>query len=247
MQNLEQSKGMNSSELRGFLTGLILGDGYIDKGVHKRAFSIKSVYPEFIQYVSECIQNTTNFKWFTRYTPEHFSAGCNHLESWEFIIKAHPYFNKLFHYFYNDNRHRKIYAKTLSWLTPRGLANWYMSDGYVCLVGKSKGFVKDRRVDICTDRYFKEDVELMQASLLGKFNIKTSIIKRNNTYRLRICKESYETFFTYISPYIVPSMRHKMYLGYINKPDTFSDEFWEQQLLISATTLTDNAEGRDIV
>ena len=244
MQNLERSKGMNSSELRGFLTGLILGDGCIDKGVHKRAFSIKSINSEFIQYIAKCIDETTNFKWFIRNNPEHYSCGCNHLESWEFVIKAHPYFNKIFHYFYNDNRHRKVYAKTLSWLNPRGLANWYMSDGYVCLVGKTKNFIRDRRVDICTDRYFEEDVKLMQNILLSKFNIKNSIIKRNNTYRLRICKESYETFFKIISPYVVPSMRYKMYLGYTNKPDMFSNEFWdEQQLLMSATTQTGNAVG----
>ena len=43
MQNLEEFKGIKSSELRGFFTGLILGDASIDKGVHKRAFNIKSI------------------------------------------------------------------------------------------------------------------------------------------------------------------------------------------------------------
>lgn len=244
IQNLDVSKGMNSSELRGFLTGLILGDGYIDKGVHKRSFSIKSINKEFIEYISNCVDKVTNFRWFIRHSPAHFSAGCEHKESWKFVIKAHPYFNKIFHYFYNDNRHRKIYSKTLSWLTPRGLANWYMSDGYVCLVGKTKGTIKDRRVDLCTDRYFKEDVTLIMNILKKKFNIDSSIIKRNNTYRIRIKKSSYEVFFTLISPYVVSSMIYKMYLGYENKPNMFSDEFWEfQQSLISATTQTDNAVG----
>lgn len=39
---------MNSSELKGYLTGLIVGDGYIDGGVTKRAFAIKSINKEFI-------------------------------------------------------------------------------------------------------------------------------------------------------------------------------------------------------
>ena len=42
---------MHSSELRGYLTGLILGDGHIDKGVTKRAFEIKSVHFDFIQKI----------------------------------------------------------------------------------------------------------------------------------------------------------------------------------------------------
>lgn len=244
IQNLDLSKGINSSELRGFLTGLILGDGYIDKGVRKRSFSIKSINKEFIDYISKCLDKVTNFQWFVRHKPAYYAAGCAHKESWEFVVKAHPYFSKIFHYFYDDRRHRKIQSKTLSWLTPRGLANWYMSDGYVCLVGKTKGTIIDRRVDICTDRYFKEDVILMTTLLKKKFNIDASIIRRNCTYRLRINKSSYEDFFNLISPYVVPSMYYKMYLGYENKPSTFSDEFWEfQQSLISATTQTDNAVG----
>lgn len=243
MQNLEESKGINSSELRSFLTGLILGDGTIDNGITKRSFRIKSIHKDFIEYISDYINCYTNFKHLVKYIPEHFSCGCNHKECWEFVVKAHPYFNKKYHYFYNDKRHRKIYAKTLSWLTPIGLANWYMSDGYVCLVGKTKGFIRDRRVDLCTDRYFKEDVELIKDFMSRKFNIKTSIIKRNNTYRIRVNCESYETFFSLIAPYIVDSMKYKLYLGYTNKPKYFSDAFWNEQLLISATTLTDNAEG----
>ena len=33
---------MNSSELKGYLTGLIVGDGCIGKGVTKRTFEIKN-------------------------------------------------------------------------------------------------------------------------------------------------------------------------------------------------------------
>lgn len=244
MQDLDISKGINSSELRGFLTGLILGDGFIDKGVHKRSFSIKSIDKNFIIYISDCLDKITNFKWFIRHKDAYINNNCIHKEYWEFIIKAHPYFNKIYHYFYNDFRHRKIYAKTLHWLTPRGLANWYMSDGYICLVGKTKGIIKYRRVDICTDRYFKEDVILMSKILQSKFNIASSLIKRNNVYRIRIKRESYEPFFNLISPYMIPSMYYKMCLGYVTKPKDFSNTFWElQQSLISATTQTDNAVG----
>lgn len=244
MQSLENFKRMNSSELRGFVTGLILGDGWIDKGVHKRAFCIKSTDENFIKYIEKCIKETTNFKVQVTKTEEHYSSGCNHKTSWELRVVAHPYFNKLYHYFYDDIRHRKIYSKTLSWLNPRGLANWYMSDGYVCLVGKNRGFVRSRRIDICTDRYYLEDIELMKNYLKNKFNLDTSIIKRNNTYRLRVQVTSYETFINLISPYIIPSMRYKLYLGYESKQDWMSNEFWElQKSLMSATTLTDNAEG----
>lgn len=245
MQSLEEFKRINSSELRGFVTGLILGDGSIDKGVHKRAFSIKSIDKSFILYINNCIKETTNFKTQIKETPEHYSCGCYHKKSWELKILSHPYFNKIYHYFYDDNRHRKVYSKTLLWLTPRGLANWYMSDGYVCLVGKTTGIIRDRRIDFCTDRYYYKDVCLTQQIFKSKFNIETSIIKRNSTYRLRICKKSYLTFIDTIAPYVIPTMRYKLYLGYTNKQDWMTDEFWIlQKSLISAAPLQ---QGDDIV
>ena len=43
-------------------------------------------------------------------------------------------------------------------------------------------------------------------------------------------------------------MLYKLYLGYSKKPNTLSDDGWNyQQYLLSAITLTDNAEGKDIV
>lgn len=245
MQSLEVFKRINSSELRGFLTGLILGDGTINKGVHKRSFSIKSIDFSFIEYIDKCIKDTTNFKTQIKETPEHYSCGCFHKKAWELTIFAHPYFNKIYHYFYNDTRHRKIYSRTLSWLTPRGLANWYMSDGYICLVGKTKGCIYNRRIDICTDRYYLEDIKLMQDVLKSKFNINTSLNKRGDKYRIRISQTSYFDFINLISPYILPSMSYKLYLGYNSKQQWMTDDFWEfQQSLISAAPLN---KGEDIV
>ena len=71
-----------------------------------------------------------------------------------------------------------------------------------------------------------------------------SVIKRNNTYRLRINKSSYEDFISLIYPYVIPSMYYKLYLGYTTKPEWMSDIFWKkQQSLLSAVTLTSNVEG----
>ena len=249
IQSLNYFKCINSSELRGFVTGLILGDGSIDKGVTKRAFAIKSVNNEFINYIYQCLSKTTNFKINIKEIDAHYSHGCFHKKSWELRVCAHPYFNKLYHHFYNDLRHRKIYSKTLSWLNPVGLANWYMSDGYICLVGKTKNNIKNRRIDICTDRYYYEDVVLMKNILYSKFHLNTSIIKRNNTYRLRICKASYTDFIKLIEPYIIPSMRYKLYLGYNHKQTWMSDDFWNlQQSLSSAIPInSNNINGEDIV
>lgn len=235
---------MNSSELRGYLTGLILGDGFIGKGVTKRSFAIKSINNEFINKIKEDLESCSDFKMRVIYTPEHFGSGCNHKDSWELQIRAHPYFNKKYHHFYDDYRKRIASKEALSWLTPQGLANWYMSDGYVCLVGKTKGKITSRRIDFCTDRYSKETIIEMQKTFLHKFGVKTSLIKRDKFYRIRVASGSYETFINLIYPYVINSMKYKLYLAYNFQPKWMSDNMWEcQESLRSAIAQLDNARG----
>lgn len=235
---------MNSSELRGYLTGLIIGDGCIDKGVTKRAFELKSINQEFIYKVFEDISSCSNFKITVKHHRQEVTNGVNHKEHWVLRISAHPYFVKKYHHFYDDMRKRTMSAEATRWLTEAGLANWYMSDGYVCLVGKENGRIYNRRVELCTDRYPKIIVERMASMLTNRFGLDTSIIKRKSRYRIRIKVTSYEHFIMMIYPYIVPSMRYKLYLGYEKQPKWMSDELWLiQNNLSSAITLASNVAG----
>lgn len=220
---------MNSSELKGYLTGLILGNGTIDKGVNKRAFEIKSINKEFIYKISKDLTSCTNFEIAIKNIPESYYSGCNHKENWSLRVKAHPYFNKKYNYFYDDYRKRIITKESMSWLTPNGLANWYMSDGYICLVGKESGFIKSRRVDLCTDRYKYKDILTIQNTFINKFKLNSSIIKRGEYYRIRILKSSYNDFIELIYPHIVPSMYYKINLHYISKPFWMNDNVWRIQ------------------
>ena len=235
---------MNSSELKGYLTGLIFGDGYIDKGVTKRSFRLRTINKGFAEKIYNDLSSCTNFDIKIIHHDAYYGNGCNHKEHWEIYIKAHPYFAKKYHHFYDDYKHRTASVESLSWINEAGLANWYMSDGYVCLVGKTKGYIRDRRVDICTDRYQEKTVEAMMQMLDKKFGVKTSKIKRNNTYRIRIKSESYKTFFEIVLPHLTEDMKYKAYLGYECQPKWMSDEMWNlQSNLQSAIALTSNVEG----
>lgn len=239
---------MNSSELRGFLTGLILGDGYIDYGTTKRSFHIKSIREDFIQQIYDELSSCTNFKLRIQYNDAQIRDGVHHKEYWELHIKSHPYFAKKYHHFYNDEKHRIVSKSALYWLTDYGLANWYMSDGYVCLVGKESGVIRDRRVEICTDRYTLHTVNRLRKMLSNKFQINTGLVKRGKRYRIRVRKDSYCHFIRLVQPYIVKSMEYKLYLGYSKQPIWMPNDIWDyQEYLRSATTLAGNAEGYDIV
>lgn len=220
---------MNSSELKGYLTGLILGDAYISSGITKRRFEIKSINKDFIEKIYRDLSSCTNFDMRITKIAERVKDGVRHKEHYILEVRAHPYFAKKYHHFYDDTKNRIASREAMQWLTPAGIANWYMSDGYVCLVGRTKDIIKNRRVDISTDRYSLSTVQRMAATLEKRFGIHTSVIKRSDKYRVRIKRESYEDFFSMIAPYMVPSMKYKMYLGYRNKPEDFSDEFWNFQ------------------
>ena len=223
---------MNSSELKGFLTGLMFGDGYIDKGITKRRFEIKTIHKDFADKIKELVDSCHTFDTRIVYKKAYTGKdGTNHKEHWCLNIYSCPYFVKKYHHFYDDYKNRIASKEAMQWLTPMGLAYWYMSDGYVCLVGKTKGIIRDRRIDFCVDRYDYDTILRFSDMLKNKFNIETSIVKRDKFYRLRIRRNSYPVFLNLVTPFIqeIPSMEYKLYLGYNKQPDWMDDEMWSYQ------------------
>lgn len=218
---------MKSTELRSFLTGLILGDGTIDSGISKRSFRIKSISHDFIDYIERSLRETTNFNIVVREFSGSTKNGTIRQPYKELIIKAHPYFNKRYHFFYDDYRNRRITKEVLKWLSPIGLANWYMSNGYIIKVGKESSEIKDRRVEIATDRYKKDDVEKIRDYFETEYGFSMKLVKRKEgMYRLRFSLLSAQHFFLMIEPYIVPSMRYKILLPYDYQPKWMADEYY---------------------
>lgn len=221
-------KALSSIELRSFLTGLVLGDGTIDKGVEKRAFRIKSIDEEFIFYIRNYLVNNTTFN--VRVI-EHDPVNVNHKGYYELIVKSHPYFAKRYHQFYDDDRRRRITSKALSWLGPEGLANWYMSDGYIVRVGAESGTIRDRRVELATDRYTEMDVDKTIVYLRDTYGFDVKKKKRSDgVYRIRFSMESAQNFFMLIHEYVVPTMYYKLDLCYDYKPKWMSSEYYELML-----------------
>jgi len=233
---------LTSSELKGYLTGLIIGDGYMDKGVTKRAFRIKTIDKNWSDDITSKLQQVNTFKVTTKEIPTQIRDGVNHQIYYETTIKAHPYFAKKYHHFYDDYKNRVVSQEAYSWLNPIGLAQWYMGDGYLTLVGRTSGTIADRRIEFATDRYSKDEVFGLMRMLRTYFGIDCSSVKRGTRYRIHILQSGIERFFTLIHPYIVDSMLYKLNLKFDTKPAWFSEQFWIMQQNIAEC---DNPKYRD--
>ena len=226
-------KKLNHSELKSFFIGTLLGDAYIHNGV----FCCKQISKDLVEFKKQIIDSYLP-KVKTRII-EHPAFidknGVNHQKCYELYVHRHRYISKLEKIFYPNGK--KIYPKHyIKKLTPLGFAMWYADDGTTIIVQKGK----NRRVQLCTDNFTREEHEQMKQDLqdLG-YNIKIIDRARRNQVRLQF-NVPYQKFICSISEYFYkyfPSLLYKMDLGYRGESlnsQYVSEEYKECYLKISA-------------
>lgn len=129
---------------------------------------------------------------------------------------------------------KTINRNLLNWLTPQGIAIWYMDDGHINVNTSSQRSSIQHTIKIatCVDeitanmiiQYFKEvwdvDFRLFKEGK-GTFSIATS------------CEKDCEKFIHIVKPYIIPSLLYKI------RKNFTKEEFLQMQL--------DGFEVRDII
>jgi hypothetical protein len=88
-------------------------------------------------------------------------------------------------------------------LTPEGLAYWYMDDGALKWKGKSNA------VRLCTDSFSEQNVNLLREVLKNKFQLETSIQRKDGCPRINIKERSYQTLRSLVLSYLHPNMYYK--------------------------------------
>ena len=81
-----------------------------------------------------------------------------------------------------------------------------MDDGYF------DSYIKTQTLLLCTESFTKEECIILQC-LLNKFELKTSLKKRNkenNTYRIRFSKKSMPTLRRLVMPYMHKDFLYKL-------------------------------------
>ncbi len=179
---------------RSLIVGSLLGDGYM-RIIPGRAdafleinHSIKAHH--YVDY------KYNSLKRLCESAPKERTTNGNRV-AYRFFTKQHQDLTGLYQKFYKSNK--KIIPKDLI-LSPVTLAVWYMDDGSKC---------REHDIYLNTQQFSMNDQNILLYKL-RELGIIARLNKDKQYYRIRILKESVDTFMKIISPYIVPSMKYKL-------------------------------------
>jgi hypothetical protein len=145
-----------------------------------------------------------------------------------FMTRSYTDIETINNQFYTSGK-KVITQEVLDNLTPLSIAVWYMDDGTVDFVHRSRPQwrIESIGVKFCTDSFSEQEHELMKNWFMQKYGILTKVrrvdhTKRNGTVKYRLIIKDTDKFFELIRPYIIPSMLYKVdfnsnYKYYINK------------------------------
>lgn len=194
--NIEQTE-----ELKQFILGSILGDGYLTKiedlAINSRlslGHGIKQKqYCEYKHKFLDKYKLSGKMRYY-KAIDSRFKSGYS--EGYFFRTKSHPLFSYYRSKFYIDNI-KIINKEIISEIGPLGLAIWFMDDASLAT----------RSYQIHTTNFKKEECLYLIEILKSKFDIDCTLQKDNVIY---IRTKSIQKFNSLIEPYIIDSMRYKI-------------------------------------
>ena len=186
---------------KAILIGILLGDGNIYKKENSTKNAIFSTSHSSNQKLYSIHIATVLMRLGARLHFSHSKTpdkrNNKYYESYIVRLKPSKFFNNLYNIFYK-NGIKTIPDYIYNYYTSESLAYQYMDDG-----SKICGTYK-----IATNCFSISELQKFQYFLLTKFNLKTTLHKDNGIY---IRKESANIFKELVSPYIIDSMKYKLY------------------------------------
>ncbi len=194
-----------SNEQLQVVIGSILGDAHVE-------LSKETMVPQYSVVHSG---KQINYLKFTRdiLNPESEIRSRNQSDSHRFRF-SHVSLINLYPLFYN-NKKKYVNEKILEMLDKKGLAVWYMDDGYL----SARKFV-----ELCTHGFSKKENQVIVDYLKRKWELNAKVYyskpKKKSTggYFIHLDRLSSMRFLTLVNNYLLPELRYKTYIkDYKNK------------------------------
>lgn len=205
---------LNTSEVKSFMWGNLLGDG----NLHNGAFITGQINKDLIYFKKKIFERYFGFsKTKITFVPSYIKEGVHRKDTWRIYVSPNKYFKKMESEMYKPKK--SATQEMLDSLCPLGLAIWYADDGSTIHVGynEATGSSSRRRVQICTDTFSFDEVVMIQ-NYFNKLYGPTSLVKRDKgRHRVQINTIDAQKFLCDISPYFIeyfPSLLYKLDMGY---------------------------------
>lgn len=192
-----------TDEQREILIGILLGDAHLETSNKGRTYRLKieqsRKHETYVMHLWRIFEKFVNQKpWYK-----------------EKVLKGKTYVNVGFatlsvgalrfyaHQFYDERGRKKVPRLISRYITPKGLAYWYMDDGSI----KSK---EPKGCILNTQAFQKYEVFRLIDVLKKKLNLNASIRKQKEGYQIYISGYSLNCLAELIIPYTLDSMKYKI-------------------------------------
>lgn len=202
---------MEAKFVKKALYGIIASDGCV---YGKGRFSLYSSREDFCNHVYGICKNLTHWKGITlvRYDKRFDTYG------YSISGRQSRYFQKFQDIFYPNGR-KQLTKYSVDRFDEVSYAYIWMCDGYL-EHAKNRKINKVQNIGwFCLEAFPKEELELVQKSLLEKWGIESSLVKKpwGFGYRIRIGGKNLQRFISIIYPYITDCFKCKTILFYRKK------------------------------
>jgi len=191
-------------KLEQLIIGSMLGDGYLDKISHTLKNSRLSIahsakQKEYCEYKHSILaeKELAGKLCYNKIVNDRYKEGF--IEEYRFRSKTNPIFTEYRELFYK-NKKKIVHRSTIQKMNALGLAIWFMDDGAKTISGYL----------LCTQSFTRKENNFLRKLLKDKFNIETTLQPQSNMIYIR--SKSKELFTSTISPYVIESMRYKLFI-----------------------------------
>lgn len=201
---------------RGLLVGMLLGDGCLR--VRDRLKDGKYLYKQAELRVKHSSKQKAYAEHKAELVAQMFGGACKVHDtssvafgakySQVYFTKSNPYFRALYSVVYPEGK-KRITRRVLNYLTPQGIALWYLDDGSARVNRNSEGWVSSCATEIATCCTLDEAEEIV-AYFKAVHDIVVKPFKLNTYWCIRMNTAESQKFCRLIAQYVPASMLYKL-------------------------------------